>query len=118
MLKLKIFFIACIVTLSGCSNDSTNDLTNPVPEKVTYTKDVKPIIDNNCIICHTSPPKNGAPMPLNSKLLVQDAIINKGLTSRIALPQGNPNLMPAGGTRLPQSSIDIIIKWQQDGFPE
>lgn len=114
MLKLKIIFITLL--LSGCSNESSNDLTNPVPIKVSYTKDVKPIIDNNCTICHTSPPKNGAPMSLNSKLLVQDAIINKGLINRISLPQGDPDMMPFGGTRLPQTSIDIIIKWQQDGF--
>jgi uncharacterized membrane protein len=118
MLKLRLLLIIGILTLSSCSNESTNDLTNPVPDKVTYSKDVKPIIDNNCIICHTSPPKNGAPMPLTSKLLIQDAIINRGLINLISLPQGNANLMPYGGTRLPQNSIDIIIKWQQDEFPD
>ncbi|WP_136668700.1 hypothetical protein [Flavobacterium sp. H122] len=109
----SLFFL-----ITSCENQSESDLTNPVPEKATYSKDVKSIIDNNCIICHTAPPKNGAPMPLNSKLSVQDAIINKGLINRISLQQGDPDLMPYGGTRLPQVSIDIIIKWQQDGFQD
>lgn len=118
MKKSKLIYLAFISIVSSCSNDSTNDLTNPVPEKVSYSKDVKPITDGNCIPCHNNPPLNGAPMSLLTKLQVQDAIVNRGLLDRISRDQGAPGMMPNGGTRLPQNSIDIIKKWQTDGFLE
>lgn len=118
MYKKKLIFLVCIPLIYGCSNESTNDLINSVPEKVSYSRDVKPITDANCIPCHNNPPLNGAPMSLLTKLQVQDAIVNRGLLDRISRPQGTPGMMPNGGTRLPQSSIDIIKKWQADGFLE
>lgn len=118
MKKILFLLTSCLAFLLSCSNESTDDLVNPVPEKVSYSRDVKPITDANCIPCHNNPPLNGAPMSLLTKLQVQDAIVNRGLLDRISRPQGAPGMMPNGGTRLPQSSIDIIKKWQTDGFLE
>ncbi|GAA4772364.1 MULTISPECIES: hypothetical protein [Flavobacterium] len=117
-MQKKLIYITSILLFYGCSNESTDDLTDPVPEKVSYSRDVKPITDTNCIPCHNNPPLNGAPMSLLTKLQVQDAIINRGLLDRISRPQGASGMMPNGGTRLPQSSIDIIKKWQTDNFSE
>lgn len=118
MKKILFILTPCLALLLSCSNESTDDLVNPVPEKVSYSRDVKPITDANCIPCHKNPPVNGAPMSLLTKLQVQDAIVNRGLLDRISRPQGSPGMMPNGGTRLPQNSIDIIKKWQTDGFLE
>lgn len=118
MQKIKLVYIASILLFYGCSNESTDDLTEPIPVKVSFNKDVKPITDANCIPCHNNPQLNGAPMSLLTKLQVEDAIVNRGLLDRISRPQGAPGMMPNGGTRLPQNSIDIIKKWQQDGFLE
>ncbi len=118
MKKVKFILVLCVTFIYSCSNESTIDLTDPIPQKVSYTVNVKPIIDANCIPCHKSPPVNGAPMSLLTKLQVQDAIVNRGLIDRISRAQGAPGMMPNGGTRLPQTSIDIIKKWQEDGFLE
>jgi hypothetical protein len=40
------------------------------------------------------------------------------LLTRISLENGNSSLMPKGGPRLPQTTIDIIKKWEQDGLLE
>jgi hypothetical protein len=113
----KIIFVNLLSFLFlSCSNDSSNDLVDPIPEKVSFSKNIKPIIDSNCIFCHTSPPQNGAPMPLIFKLDVQNAILNRGLIDRISRPQGSAGMMPFGGTRLPENSIELIKKWQSDGF--
>lgn len=118
MKKSNLILLAVITIFCSCSNDSTNDLVNPIPDNISYSKDVKPIIDANCIPCHNNPPVNGAPMSLLTKLQIQDAIVNRGLIDRISRDQGAPGMMPNGGTRLPQNSIDIIKKWQTDGFME
>jgi len=121
---MKMKFIARAVLLGltlsvwACSNDSTSDLVDPqrLPDNVTYAEHVKPIIDNNCIRCHNQPPVNGAPMPLTTYEFAADAITHRPLVEKISKPNGAPGLMPFGGPRLPQRSIDIIKKWQAQGL--
>lgn len=103
----------------SCTNDSESDLTNPnTLTAITYQSTVKSIIDNNCNSCHGSPLLNGAPMMLLTYQNVKDAVINRGLINRISLPQDAPGMMPQGGTRLPQNTIDQIINWKNNGFAE
>ena len=115
----KILFSALVLTsLSSCTNDSTADLIDiePLPEKVSFAKDVKSIIDNNCTVCHGSTPIQGTDLSLDTYEKVQNAVLNRGLISRISMQEGSSSLMPQGGPKLPQPTIDIIIKWQEDGL--
>jgi uncharacterized membrane protein len=120
MLFKRIIAISAIVAfLSGCTNDSTSDLIDTTPvENATYTEHIKPIITDNCIMCHSNPPQNGAPIPLTTYQNVKDAVETHGLIDRISRPQGAPGMMPNGGTRLPQNLIDLIIQWEDQGFQE
>jgi uncharacterized membrane protein len=106
--------------LLSCSNDNPDTLMEDMPNEnaITYQQNVKSIIDNNCISCHAATPRNGAPMALVTYDQVKNAIQNRGLLNRISLNNGNSLLMPQGGPRLPQASIDIVAKWQQDGLLE
>lgn len=121
-MKIKnLFTIALLAIFSSCSNDSTSDIApTPTPPNnsttIKYTTDVSVIISNNCLGCHSSPPVNGAPMQLTTYADVKNAILTRGLIDRISRPQGAAGMMPNGGTRLPQETIDKIIKWQTDGF--
>ena len=111
--------LAAALILMGCTNDSTNDLTDPnVIDNATYTAHVKNIIDNNCIMCHGTVPANGAPMSLTTYENVRDAVLNRGLIDRISREQGQPGMMPNGGQRLPQNVIDIVIQWNAQGLQE
>lgn len=113
-------FIYVIFLLSiSCSNNSEDDLTNPVVLGNTkYSSDIKPIIDNNCISCHGATPSNGAPMSLVTYAQVKEAVQNRGLLDRISRTQGAPGMMPFLGPRLPQSTIDLIVDWNTDGLME
>lgn len=104
--------------LSSCTNDSESDLYDRIPqENITYTNDIKQIITENCILCHSQPPQNGAPMPLITYEYVKDAIENRGLLDRIS--SNDPNFwMPFQGERLPQNIIDMFITWNNAGLPE
>lgn len=91
----------------------------PAPAgSVTYEKDVKSIIDNNCIVCHAAVPQNGAPISLVTYNQVKDAVLKRSLIIRISLENGNNVLMPKGGPRLPQQTIDIVKQWEKDGLFE
>ncbi|MGQ7946017.1 hypothetical protein [Flavobacterium sp. WC2509] len=106
--------------LVGCTNDNPSTLMDDTPMMglTTYNQNVKPIIDNNCVVCHAAVPKNGAPMSLVTYEQVKQAVLNRGLLTRISLENGNGSLMPSGGPRMPQATIDIIIKWEKEGLLE
>jgi hypothetical protein len=112
--------MAVAVSLISCTDDNPETLMDdtPVSGTITYNQNVKSIIDNNCISCHATTPRNGVPMSLVTYDQVKSAIQNRGLLNRISLENGNSLLMPQGGPRLPQTTIDIITKWQQDGLLE
>lgn len=119
MKKMKYLAFATFIFILGCSNNSEDDLTNPVALGNTkYSTDVKPIIDSQCISCHAATPINGAPMSLTTAAAVKEAIENRNLIGKISRPDGAIGLMPFGGPRLPQASIDIIVDWKNSGFLE
>jgi len=113
------FYLIILVISYNCSNVSEEDLidTTPLPETVTYQANVKSIIDNNCIVCHSNPPVNDAPISLTTFNEVKNAIENNGLISRVS-SNDLGFLMPFGGPRLPQNLIDIIVEWEADGLLE
>ena len=113
-LLLTSLFLSCS---TKTFDDISQDLTDTIPEIVTY-QNIQPIVSQNCITCHSNPPQNGAPMSLETYVEVKEAVLNRGLLTRINLPEGDSGLMPKGGPRLPQSSIDLFIKWNEDGLLE
>ncbi|WP_119790639.1 hypothetical protein [Flavobacterium anhuiense] len=121
-MKLQKAFalLSAAIFLAGCSNDDSStpmNSTAPVGS-VTYNKDVKSIIDNNCIVCHAAVPTNGAPISLVTYAQVKEAVLKRSLIIRISLENGNSVLMPKGGPRMPQETIDIVKQWEKDGLFE
>jgi uncharacterized membrane protein len=117
----KSLTISSLVLLfSGCTKDSESDLINNPSnnESTTYTGTVRDIVNNNCVMCHANPPVEDAPMSLATYEDVKNAVLTRGLLDRISRPQGSSGMMPDRGTRLPQNTIDQIIKWQNDGLLE
>jgi len=109
--------LACFVLLASCSYNKTE---LPEPEKiivvaetsVTYTNDVKTIIDNNCVSCHGG--QNG--LFLNNYSQVK-AIADSGDLLFWAIQGGGSQPMPTGGL-LPQATLDILQSWLDQGALE
>lgn len=112
----KLTYLFSTVLLLSCNSSTYEEISDhtPAPEIVTYAANVKPIVDENCISCHSQ----GGPAafrPLTEYNQVReyiDIIIN-----RIEKQNGDPQKMPVGGT-LSSSQIDIFIQWKADGFIE
>ena len=104
----------------SCTNDSASDLINiePLPEEVSFNTNIKIIIDNNCTSCHGSTPISGTNLSLDTYEKVKEAVTNRNLIGRISMQEGSSTLMPQGGPKLPQNTIDLIIKWQEEGLLE
>ena len=119
-LKSSLLIIVLALFQFGCTNDSESDLVGDpiIVDEITFTNTVKSVIDNNCIVCHAATPVFGAPMSLVTYADVKNAVLNRGLLNRISRAQGSSGLMPLGGTRLPQATIDKIADWAENGFQE
>ncbi|WP_035694103.1 c-type cytochrome [Flavobacterium soli] len=118
-LKNTLFLATLTLFFLSCSNDSTDDLTEVIPvDQTVKFSDVKSIMDNNCNNCHGNPTTNGAPISLVTYDNVKTAIEQHGLIERMSIENGGDGLMPQGGPRLPQATIDVVIKWQTDGFQQ
>jgi len=80
------------LTLLNCSYSGGDDLidveTPDLNTPITYNNDVKLIIDNNCIFCHSDPPVNGAPIPLIMFNEVKNAVQNNNLINLISRQAG------------------------------
>jgi len=118
------FLVLAGILFVGCTNTTIDDL-EPMQQddddggtELVVFGDVQPIFNNNCVVCHSNPPQNGAPMPLVTFNNVREAVNNRGLLDRISRNEGESGLMPFGGPRLPQSSIDLINQWEEDGLLE
>lgn len=125
-MKAKIFLLLAFLAFatSSCSYDSESDLTiseeEPIDDDgggttVNYVQNIKPIIDNNCTRCHASPPVNGAPFSLVNFAQVSQRATN--IFNTMNRQSGSAGAMPPSG-RLPQSTIDLIQQWIDEGKPE
>ena len=109
-----------ILMLSSCSDSTYDDIQiseDSNSDLITY-QDVKPIIDNNCLNCHSNPPINNAPMSLTTYNEVKNAVLEGDLIGRISRNDGANGLMPRGGPRLSQDLIDTIVQWEQNALLE
>ncbi|GGX14969.1 c-type cytochrome [Aquimarina muelleri] len=120
--RIILLLLLTILSLNCSSSDEsaepltpTNPNTNPNPSKITtYNADVKSIIDNQCISCHTIPLAEGAPFAMRNYAETINGV-NRDLVLRVK--SNGVNVMPPAG-RLPQATIDIILDWEADGFKE
>jgi hypothetical protein len=119
MNKIHYLILTSIFFIFGCSNNSEDDLTIPLTSNTTkYIQNIKPIIDNNCVACHGTTPSAGAQTSLVTYNQVKTSVLNNGLIDRVSRAQDASGMMPYQGTRLPQTTIDLITDWNTDGLLE
>jgi mono/diheme cytochrome c family protein len=75
------------------------------------------IMSTNCTSCHGSNPINAAIISLETYDKVKSRT-QSNLIDRISRSQGSSGMMPQGGTRLSQSTIDKVISWSNCGYVE
>ena len=118
MIKRYILLPLLVITLASCESVTYEEIQdNTVIEgDVTYNANVKTIINVNCVSCHSAG-GSASFRPLGNYAKVVDAVQNAGLLDRIQRQNGEDGIMPQTG-RMPQSTIDIIVEWDNDGLLE
>ncbi len=114
MKKLLILSIFTTFFLS-CSNDSTDDVTTPIPTVITYNKDIKAIMDTSCATsgCHNAA-SNAGTLTLENFTQVRNAFVNRNALGR--MESTTASMPPAGN--LPSTSIQKIKDWRDQGYLE
>ncbi len=114
MKKLFTLFIFALLC-SNCTSDSTDDLTIPIPTVITYTQNVKMILDTSCATsgCHNAA-SNTAGLTLETYAQARNAFENRNALGRM---ESTTASMPPSGN-LPSTSIQIIKNWRDQGYLE
>lgn len=107
-----------LLILTGCFYDESLDETLPEDTVVSYSLDIQPIFDNNCISCHpliVSPPDLTEDNSYDA-VISNNYIVPKDLDASILYQKlkGNPNIMPPSGP-LPKKEIDLVKEWIEQG---
>jgi mono/diheme cytochrome c family protein len=113
MKKLTLFLcLAAVGQLQFCS--SSKNAASGSSAKVSYARNVQPIVQQNCSPCHIPP--QGRAKALNS----YDAAKSNAddIIAAIKKNPGEKGFMPMRHPKLPDSTIAVFEKWKEAGFAE
>jgi len=115
--KTLIIMTAFVLVFASCTSDSDDDLQEipTEPTEVTYDGNIKAIMQNNCLGCHSDPPVNGAPFSLVNFSQVNSR--SGAILNAISKQSGAARAMPPSG-RMPQATIDLVDQWIEEGRKE
>lgn len=110
-----VLFIALVAL--NCGEKVNPVRIVPVTEtRITYTNDIKPILDNNCIRCHSSEKqgaeRNGAPPDVN--LDKYETVVDVAERANAKIQSGT--MPPTGG--LPEEERNLFQQWLDQGLEE
>lgn len=102
--------LGIVVLLYSCDSSTYEEASGYVPNP-TYTKNIKPIMDNNCTSCH-----NGVQeISLLTYEEVKGNIVSGNLLCRINNQCGD--VMPPTG-KMNSGKIRMIQTWKDNNFPQ
>lgn len=117
-IKFLILIFMGGLLMSGCYYDNEEELY-PAPDDcdttaVSFAADVQPIINNNCISCHSGNTPSGNLRLENYSQISANA---NNIYNRISLPVTDVNHMPPG-IQLDDCIILKIKTWLDNGTPD
>lgn len=122
IIKLLFYVIAIAMISTSCYYDNEEDVYPFDPDQscdtlnMSFTNNIKPILDNNCVSCHpTSNPSGG--VILDSYNQVKIVADNGKLWGSVNHESGY-SPMPQGGGKLGDCDLNKIKAWINDGSPE
>ena len=101
---IRFLFLFSLFIFSSCTWNELPEVVC-IPDEQVYFELVQPIIENNCISCHST--TANMPAILGSYDGVTDALRNYSLKEEVI----NRTMPPYGLPPLSESEINIIQKW-------
>ncbi len=115
-IKIALIMLPFVVVLMNCSSTKKGAEYTTVKKKLSYNKDIKPIIETSCTPCHIPP--QGKKEPLENYIHVKENI--GSIIERVKLPQENRKFMPPRNKKpaLTDAQVAVLVKWEQQNMPE
>jgi hypothetical protein len=118
---LKIMCVSVVLTLHGCYYDKFENFRPKIncdtAKTVTFTQDIKLILDQNCNSCHASNAPSGS-ITLDNYSSVKNIALTGKLYSSITW-DGTTVMMPKGSpSKIDECSIKAIKKWMDNGYAQ
>lgn len=111
--------MSSVILFSACSYDSNEELFKDIScktEAVSYLQDVLPILETNCMLCHSSAvAEAGIILEGYSNLKFW---IDSGRIQGSIKQESGFSPMPPGGIQLNDCEIEKIISWVEQGALE
>ncbi|MFO1045083.1 MAG: PSD1 and planctomycete cytochrome C domain-containing protein [Planctomycetaceae bacterium] len=122
-MQIRVSTLMFLVIL-GIMTPVSGELPAPADKKIDYTKDVKPILKQNCLSCHGDL-KHESGLRLDSREgllrggdLGKAVVLGKSAESRLIhyVAATDPkNVMPPEGDHLPAAAVGILRAWIDQG---
>ncbi|HOI32385.1 MAG: hypothetical protein PHG67_09370 [Bacteroidales bacterium] len=107
-----------VLGLSSCYKDNEETLypeegNNCKTENISFSENIFPIVNNNCLSCHSGAGASGG-LRLENHTQISDAAVNGRLLGAINHEPGFP-AMPQSGNKLSECQIKQFEAWVQQG---
>ena len=116
MKRVSIAVVVLLAVLAGCTtsdkNAETTKLSDDVESVVTFSQDIKPLLQEKCSPCHAGGNQVTLTQYDNAKAKI-DAIID-----RINREEGSSGFMPRGRDKLSAPEINLFESWRSAGIVE
>ena len=117
-LVLPLFLSLVIVVASpGCDKKVAKVDLPTACDTTSYTRDVKAIIDNKCVSCHSNAPGSTGGFPLTTYGQVK-AKADEGKIKARVIDQKPSSMPPTGSPQLTQEEREKINCWLSNGAKE
>lgn len=113
MKKTVLILLVVVASLAQFCSGPKNAQVAPVP-KITYAANVQPVITAQCSPCHIPPKGNKEALHTyeTAKANIDESIV------RINKNPEEKGFMPFKHPKLPDSTIQVFVKWKADGLLE
>ena len=112
MKRLSVLFLLIApIIFQFCSSSKNAAAKVPL---ITYTANVKPIMETRCTPCHF-PPK-GNKKPYDTYTRVKGDITE--IIDRVSRNPIDKGFMPLKHPKLSDSTINVLVQWKKDGLLE
>ncbi len=108
--------LSALFLFSACYYDNEEELYPDVGgplSNISYSRDVLPLIRNNCYVCHSDAARLGNVILEGYPKLI--SYVNNGSLLGSISHDPRWKAMPNGSAKLPQSQIDIVRIWIEEG---
>jgi len=140
--RFPVILLAIVLTMAACSSGSKTTATATSSDTsssvVSFSKDIQPLFNNSCVICHQVAGQAGLTLEPNLSYTRLVGVPSTESTAELRVKPGSPDQsyiiaklqgtqiqaggsgvqMPYGAAPLSQAQISLVQQWIAEGAPD